>query len=137
MHQKAIHVAKVSSASASGPRDAKMKQSTVDEGPSQPPAKSKKRSWYMRAIEKILCMNVVVYKENYGAYKSRHAILTNQVQIMTALKFNPPKAPAPLVDYDKWHTKNITLTEEVLEGESEDEEEDENEIGRASCRERV
>ena len=70
-------------------------------------------------------MNVAIHKENYGAYKSRHAILTNQVQIMTTLKLNPPKALAPLVDYDKWHTKNVSWTEEVSDDESEDDEEDE------------
>ena len=69
-------------------------------------------------------MNVAIHKENYGAYKSRHAILTNQVKIMTALKLTPPKTPATLVDYDKWHSKNVSWTEEVSDDESKEDKED-------------
>ena len=102
-----------------------MKQSTVDDvGPSQPSNKPKKRTWYMRAIEKILCMNVAIHKENYGAYKSRHAILTNQVKIRTALKVTPPKTPAALVDYTEWHSKKVSWTEDVSSHESDEEDGD-------------
>ena len=78
----------------------------------------KKRSWVKRALQKILCMNVALHKENHTAYCERRIIIRNQEKIMAALKLpspSPDEEVQPRVSYKHWNNKYVNWDCEVSE----------------------
>ena len=98
MNRKSAHLSRGASSASRAPPSSRVPP-CAPEGSSSEGAARPKRSWVKRAIEKILCMNVAIHKENYHGYVERHTILQNQQQIMAHLQMPPPPTSGSLLPF--------------------------------------
>ena len=108
MNRKSAHLI----APSSGRRAQGVSRPSADapEGSRAAEEAPKKRSWIKHALEKVLCMNIALHKENHAAYCERRIIVKNQQKIMAALNLPPPppnEAVQPLVAYKNWNNKYV------------------------------